>query len=58
MDPTVGAISRKARVSVVGLNLKEAAGKTLARRTGIVYEAVMADEDELLAHIQRLQKQD
>jgi len=44
MDPTAGTISRTARVSVVRLNLKEAAGKTLARRIGIAYEAVMSDE--------------
>jgi len=35
MDPTAGTISRTARVSVVRLNLKEAAGKTPARRIGI-----------------------
>ncbi len=35
MDPTAGTISRTARVSVVRLNLKEAAVKTLARRTEI-----------------------
>ncbi len=44
MDPAAGTISRTARVSVVRLNLKEAAGKTLARRIGIAYEAVMSDE--------------
>jgi len=44
MDPTAGTISRTARVSVVRLNLKEAAGKTLARRIGIAYKAVMSDE--------------
>lgn len=35
----VGTISRTARVSGVTRNLKEAAGKTPARRTGIAYEA-------------------
>jgi len=35
----VGTISRTARVSGVTRNLKEAAGKPLARRTGIAYEA-------------------
>ena len=35
MGSTVGTINRTARVSVVRLNLKEAAGKTLARRTEI-----------------------
>ena len=44
MGPTAGTISRTARVSVVRLNLKEGAGKTPARRTGIAYEAVMSDE--------------
>ena len=36
----VGTDSRTARVSVVRRNLKEAAGKFPARRTGIAYEAV------------------
>ena len=36
----VGTDSRTARVSVVRRNLKEAAGKIPARRTGIAYEAV------------------
>lgn len=31
-------------MSVVRRNLKEAAGKTLARRTGTAYEAAMLDE--------------
>ena len=35
MDPTGGTISRTARVFTVRWNLKEAAGKTLARRTEI-----------------------
>jgi hypothetical protein len=35
----VGTISRTARVSGATRNLKEAAGKTPARRTGIAYEA-------------------
>ena len=34
-----GTDSRTARVSGVTRNLKEAAGKVLARRTGIAYEA-------------------
>ena len=42
IDPTRGTISRTARVSIVRWNLKEAAGKTLARRTEIAYEAVAA----------------
>jgi len=36
----VGTDSRTARVSAARRNLKEAAGKILARRTGIAYEAV------------------
>ena len=35
----VGTVSRTARVSGVTRNLKEAAGKILARRTEIAYEA-------------------
>ena len=35
----VGTVSRTARVSGATRNLKEAAGKVLARRTGTVYEA-------------------
>lgn len=35
----VGTVSRTARVSGVTRNLKEAAGKPPARRTGIAYEA-------------------
>ena len=35
----VGTVSRTARVSGVTRNLKEAAGKTPARRTEIAYEA-------------------
>jgi hypothetical protein len=35
----MGTVSRTARVSGATRNLKEAAGKTLARRTGIAYEA-------------------
>ena len=52
MGPTAGTISRTARVSVVRLNLKEAAGKTLARRTGIAYEAVMSDEKAIIFKVQ------
>ncbi len=52
MDPTAGTISRTARVSVVRLNLKEAAGKTLARRTEIAYEAVMSDEKANIFKVQ------
>ncbi len=52
MGPAAGTISRTARVSVVRLNLKEAAGKALARRTGIVYEAVMSDEKANIFKVQ------
>ena len=41
----VGTVSRTARVSVVRRNLKEAAGKTLARRTEIAYEAVTSGRE-------------
>src|SRR3989442_7980551 len=44
MDPTGGIVSRTARVSIARWNLKEAAGKALARRTEIAYEACMLDE--------------
>ncbi len=52
MDPAAGTISRTARVSVVRLNLKEAAGKALARRIGIAYEAVMSDEKASIFEVQ------
>jgi hypothetical protein len=42
--PTGGTVSRTARVSIARWNLKEAAGKALARRTGIAYEAAVADK--------------
>jgi|GEM_PF-4553381 len=48
MGPTAGTISRTARVSVVRLNPKETTGKTLARRTGIAYKAVMPDEKAII----------
>jgi hypothetical protein len=41
----VGTDSRTARVSFVRGNLKEAAGKILARRTGIAYEAVTSGRE-------------
>ncbi len=41
----VGTVSRTARVSGVTRNLKEAAGKTLARRTEIAYEADMSGRE-------------
>ena len=40
VGPARGTTSRTARVSTARWNLKEAAGKALARRTGIAYEAV------------------
>ncbi len=45
MHPAVETVSRTARVYIVRWNLKEAAGKALARRTEIAYEAVMPDEE-------------
>jgi len=41
----VGTDSRTARVSVARRNLKEAAGKILARRTEIAYEAVISGRE-------------
>ncbi|MFV0421553.1 hypothetical protein [Oleidesulfovibrio sp.] len=35
-------------------NLKEAEGKTLARRTGTTYEASMADEEASISKVQYL----
>jgi len=45
-------LAQTARVSVVRLNLKEAVGKTLARRTEIAYEAVMLDEKANIFKVQ------
>ena len=42
--PGRGNVSRTARVSIARWNLKEAAGKALARRTGTAYEAAVLDE--------------
>ena len=52
MGPTAGTISRTASVSVVRLNLKEAAGKAPARRTGIAYQAVMSDKKAAIFEVQ------
>jgi len=41
----VGTVSRTARVSGVTRNLKEAASKVLARRTGIAYEAATSGQE-------------
>jgi hypothetical protein len=54
MDPTGGTISRTARVSIVRWNLKEAAGKALARRTEITYEAVRLDEKATIFKVRYL----
>ena len=43
-DPTGGTASRTARAAIARWGLKEAAGKALARRTGIAYEAVVLGE--------------
>jgi len=51
MSPTRGIISRTARVSIARWNLKEAAGKTLARRTGSGYEASMRDEESIISNV-------
>jgi len=48
MNPAGGIVSRTARVSIARWNLKEAAGKTLVRRTETTYEAARLDEK---AHI-------
>ena len=53
-DPTGGTVSRTARVSIARWNLKEAAGKALARRTGIAYEAAMPDEKAYIFKVQYL----
>jgi len=52
MGPTAGTISRTARAATARWGLKEAAGKTLARRTGIAYEAVMSDEKASIFKVQ------
>ena len=43
-----GTVSRTARVSEVTRNLKEAARKTLARRTEIAYEAVTLGREGII----------
>ena len=54
MDPTGGTISWTARVSIARWNLKEAAGKALARRTEIAYEACKLDERATIFKVQYL----
>ena len=44
----VGTVSRTARVSGVTRNLKEAAGKTPARRTEIAYEAAISGREGIV----------
>jgi hypothetical protein len=44
-------MSRTARVSIARWNLKEAAGKALARRTGSAYEADVLDEAANVAKV-------
>jgi hypothetical protein len=41
-------------VSIVRWNLKEAAGKALARRTGIAYEACKLDEEAIIFEVRYL----
>jgi hypothetical protein len=41
-------------VSIVRWNLKEAAGKALARRTEIAYEACKLDEEASISEVQYL----
>jgi len=52
--PARGSASRTARVSIVRWNPKEAAGKTLVRRTETTYEAAAADERANLLKVQCL----
>ena len=49
-----GTPSRTARAATVRWGLKEAEGKTLARRTGIVYEAVVLGEESIVSEAQYL----
>ena len=54
VDPARGTTSRTARVPTARWNLKEAAGKTLARRTEIAYEAVTPGKAATIAKAQYL----
>jgi len=54
MGPVRGTISRTARVPVARPDLKEAAGKTLVRRTGSAYEASCQDEEANISKVQNL----
>ena len=50
--PARGTASRTARVSTARWNPKEAAGKTLVRRTGTRYEANMTDKKANIFKVQ------
>ncbi len=52
--PAAGTVSWTARASVARRSLKEAAGKALARRTGIAYEAYVSDEEANIFKVQYL----
>lgn len=52
--PAGGTVSRTARVVTARWNLKEAAGKALARRTEIAYEAAMLGERAIIFKAQYL----
>ncbi len=56
IDPARGTISRTARVSIARWDLKEAAGKALARRTGIAYEAFAVGEEAYISNAQYLHR--
>ena len=53
-DPTGGTVSLTARAATARWGLKEAAGKALARRTGIAYEAVVLGKESNLSKAQYL----
>src|SRR5690554_4923691 len=54
VGPARGTTSRTARVSTARWNLKEATGKTLARRTGTAYEAATPGKASNIAEAQYL----
>jgi hypothetical protein len=54
MPPAGGSMSRTARVSIARWNLKEAAGKALARRTGSAYEADVLGKEAKISETQYL----
>jgi len=53
-DPARGTVSRTARASAARRSLKEAAGKALARRTEIAYEAAKPDKKANIFKVQYL----